>query len=328
MDEPLLDISGLRTYFHTKEGIVKAIDDVNISLGKGEVLGIAGESGCGKSTLALSILRLIPKPGRIESGKILLDNKDLLKMTEDELRETRGGQIAMIFQDPNASLNPVFNVGSQVAEMIELHDKDVSAKKEVLGRSIEMMTTVRIPDARMRYNDYPHQFSGGMRQRVMIAMALSCNPKMLIADEPTTSLDVTIQAQILELMSELKRKYSSSVLLITHDMGVIAELSDRVAIMYAGKIVEYADAIEIFSNSLHPYTQSLLASIPRPDRKRERLETIPGSVPSLITPPPGCRFHPRCRYVGERCMSHDPAIEEVKPGHHVACFNYQQVKGA
>lgn len=328
MDEPLLDISGLRTYFHTKEGIVKAIDDVSISLGKGEVLGIAGESGCGKSTLALSILRLIPKPGRIESGKILLDNKDLLKMTEGELRETRGGQIAMIFQDPNASLNPVFNVGSQVAEMIELHDKDVSAKKEVLDRSIEMMTTVRIPDARIRYNDYPHQFSGGMRQRVMIAMALSCNPKMLIADEPTTSLDVTIQAQILELMNELKRKYSSSVLLITHDMGVIAELSDRVAIMYAGKIVEYADAIEIFSNSLHPYTQSLLASIPRPDRKRERLETIPGSVPSLITPPPGCRFHPRCRYVGEMCKSSEPTIEEAEPGHYVACFNYQQVKGA
>jgi peptide/nickel transport system ATP-binding protein len=233
----------------------------------------------------------------------------------------------MIVQDPNASLKPVFNIGSQVAETIELHDEEADNKEKIRDRSIEMMTTVRIPDAGIRYNDYPHQFSGGMRQRVMIAMALSCNPKMLIADEPTTSLDVTIQAQILELMSELKRKYSSSVLLITHDMGVIAELSDRAAIMYAGKIVEYADINEIFANSLHPYTRSLLASIPRPDQRRERLETIPGSVPSLITPPPGCRFHPRCKFAGEMCKTSEPAIEEVEPQHYVACFNYKQVKG-
>jgi len=315
--EPLLEIRHLKTYFYSDEGVVRAVDDVSLNIGRGEVLGVVGESGCGKSTLALSILRLIRPPGKIVGGEIIFDGNDLLKLSEEEMRKIRGAKISMVFQDPTSCLNPVFTVGSQIEEAVILHQK--LKGKERLAKVIEMLRKVRIPSPEERYKNYPHQFSGGMRQRVMLAIALSCNPDLLIADEPTTNLDVTIQAQVLSLMKDLQREFKSSILLVTHNMGVIAKMSDRVAVMYAGKIVEVADVIPIFEKPYHPYTEALLRSIPKISKIIERLESIPGVVPSLVNPPPGCRFHPRCRYAKEICKREEPPLIEIEPGHLVAC---------
>lgn len=319
MNDQILDIHRLKTYFFVKDGMVRAVDDVDLKLNKGEVLGLVGESGCGKSTLALSIMRLIQNPGKILEGTIIYSGNDLLQLTEKEMRQIRGGQISMIFQDPMSSLNPVYTIGEQIAEAVRIHQK-VSGKKEIQDIVTEMLTTVGVADAELRSSDYPHQFSGGMRQRVMIAMALSCRPQILIADEPTTSLDVTIQAQILDLMLTLKKEFGTSILLITHNLGVVAEISDKVAVMYAGKVVEYGDSVTIFKKPLHLYTQALMSSIPRIDIKQEKLESIPGTVPSLINPPLGCRFAPRCKYATEDCNKNEPILEEVEPGHLVGCF--------
>jgi peptide/nickel transport system ATP-binding protein/oligopeptide transport system ATP-binding protein len=318
MSNDLLDVRNLKTYFYTEEGVVKALEGVNIKVGRKETLGVVGESGCGKSVTALSVLRLILPPGKILNGEIFFNGEDLLLKSEEEMRKVRGKQISMIFQDPNTSLNPVFTVGDQIHEAIKLHE--ALGRLEVKEKTINLFEKVGIPDALKRITDFPHQFSGGMKQRVMIAMALSCNPKLLIADEPTSNLDVTIQAQVLELMKDLKRESDSSVMLITHDFGVIAELSDKVAVMYAGHVVEYGDVFTIFQNPTHPYTKALLGSIPRFDIKKEIHEVIPGSVPNLLDPPTGCRFHPRCKDIFEICDKKIPSLIEVEKGHLAACL--------
>src|SRR5213592_4969010 len=301
MAEVLLSVRNLKTYFYTDEGVVKAVDGLSYELRKGQTLGIVGESGSGKSVHALSVMRLIPQPpGKIVDGQILFDGTNLLKLPEDEMRKVRGNRIAMIFQEPMTSLNPVLTIGEQIAEAVMLHQG--LAKKDAWDRAVEMLEKVKIPLARERVRDYPHQMSGGMRQRVMIAMALSCNPSILIADEPTTALDVTIQAQILELMKRLQRNHGSSILLITHDMGVVSDLAERVAVMYAGSVVEEGTKAAVFRDPQHPYTWGLLGSIPRVGRPRvRRLTAIPGTPPSLLALPPGCRFAPRCRHRFDRC---------------------------
>ena len=318
--KPLLSIEDLKTYYYTYDGVVKAVDGVNLEIRRGETLGLVGESGCGKSTLALSIMRLIPKSSRIIGDKIIFEGEDLLRKSEDELRKIRGGKISMIFQNPLSSLNPVFKVGDQIAETIKIHQN--LDKLKVKERVIELLKKVGISDAEKRMSSYPHQFSGGMMQRAMIAMAFSCNPKLVIADEPTTNLDVTIQAQILELMKTIQNEYKSSFLLISHDFGVISELSDFVAIMYAGKVVEYSDIVSVIKYPIHPYTIELLKSIPRLSSKSKKpLAVIRGKVPDLINPPPGCRFHYRCDFATKICSKKEPKIFEVKPGHFIACFN-------
>jgi oligopeptide/dipeptide ABC transporter ATP-binding protein len=320
MSEFLLNIDDLKVYYFTLEGIVKAVEGVHLKIGKGEALGLVGESGCGKSTTAHSILRLVKKPGKIVEGKIWFENEDLLAKSEAEMRKIRGARIAMIFQNPMTSLNPVFTVGSQIAESIKLHQN--VEKREIKEKVFEILEKVGIPSARERMKDYPHEYSGGMCQRAMVAMALSCNPNLLIADEPTTNLDVTIQAQILDLLRALRKEFGASILLIGHDLGVISELCDKVAVMYAGKLIEHADLATLFKEAKHPYTQALLESIPRLDLETERLRVIPGVVPQLINPPPGCRFHPRCEYVKEICRKEEPPLIEIKQGHTVACFLY------
>jgi oligopeptide/dipeptide ABC transporter ATP-binding protein len=325
MAEPLLSLRNLRTVFHTPEGRVDAVDGVSFRIDPGETLGVVGESGCGKSVTALSILRLVPDPpGKIAGGEILFEGKDLLKLPMPEMRKIRGNDIAMIFQEPMTSLNPVFTIGSQIAEAIELHQKNLGAR-EVSEKVIESLRLVGIPNPAERVEDYPHQLSGGMRQRVMIAMALSCNPKLLIADEPTTALDVTIQAQILDLIDGLKRRLGMSVLLITHDLGIIAEVAQRVVVMYAGRVVEMCSVTEIFERPRHPYTVGLLESLPRfgrgEGRRRQRLRAIPGNVPTLYDRKPACPFHDRCPRVLDVCRIEDPPLEEVSPDHWVACFN-------
>lgn len=315
----LLEVHNLKTQFFTDDGIVKAVDDVSFSIGEEETFGLVGESGCGKSVTALSIIRLIPwPPGKIVGGEIIFDGEDLLKKSEEEMQKIRGCKISMIFQEPMTSLDPVFTVGNEIMEVIQLHqglDKDEARKK-----ALEMLRIVGIPDPERRMKEYPHQLSGGMRQRVMIAMALSCNPKLLIADEPTTALDVTIQAQILRLMDQLKEDFSASVLLITHDLGVIAQQCRNVAIMYAGEIVEYGTVEAIFESPLHPYTVGLNKAIPRLDVDMERLQIIEGTVPNLIQIPSGCRFHPRCPYVMEICRRERPAVTERENSHLSRCF--------
>jgi oligopeptide transport system ATP-binding protein len=317
--EPLLSVRNLKAYFYTMEGVVKAVDGLSFDLFPGETLGIVGESGSGKSVAALSVLRLIPDPpGKILEGEVLFDGRDLRGLSEKEMRSIRGNEIAMIFQDPMTSLNPVFTVGYQIMEAIMLHQK--VNKKVARQRAIKLLAQVGIPRPEERINDYPHQFSGGMRQRVMIAMALSCNPKILIADEPTTALDVTIQAQILRLMNQIKHSANSSIIIITHDLGVIAEMADNILIMYGGKVVEYSDADSIFYRSHHPYTWGLLCSIPRLDEtKKRRLIPIEGVPPSLIHVPAGCSFHPRCPYAREICFKVVPELREVGSFHRVAC---------
>ena len=325
MAERLLEVKGLNTHFFTDEGVVRAVDGVDFHIDKGETLGIVGESGCGKSVTALSIMRLIPQPpGRITEGSIMYDGKNLLDLTPAQMRKIRGKEISMIFQEPMTSLNPVFTVGEQIAEALRLHEG--LNRRDAMDKTVEMLKLVHIPNAERRVKEYPHQLSGGMRQRVMIAMALSCNPKLLIADEPTTALDVTIQAQILELLNELKSKLGMAIMLITHDMGVIAETAQRVVVMYAAKVAEEAPVGELFKEPLHPYTQGLLRSIPRIDlaaTQKIKLETIPGTVPTLRgVEKPGCRFAPRCAFAKPMHFDNTPELKEVRPGHKVACFLY------
>ncbi len=323
--EPLVEVKDLHTEFHTEDGLVKAVDGVNLHIGRGETLGVVGESGCGKSVTALSIMRLIPwPPGRIASGDIRFEGRDVLKLPEDEMRKIRGNEISMIFQEPMTSLNPVFTVGEQIAETVELHQG--LKRKEAMDKAVEMFKLVGIPLPERRVKEYPHQLSGGMRQRVMIAMALSCNPKLLIADEPTTALDVTIQAQILELMKKLKQELGMAIMLITHDLGVVAEMTERVVVMYAGKVVEEAPVRELYKHPLHPYTQGLLRSIPRLNAPKERLHVIEGVVPSLMNLPPGCRFAGRCPHAFDKCRREQPSLRVVKGNdgdgsrHAVSCW--------
>ena len=325
MPDRLLDVRNLKTYFFTDEGTVRAVDGVDLHIDKGETLGVVGESGCGKTVTALSVMRLVPQPpGRIVAGEIRYNGRDLLKLPPAQMRKVRGKEIAMIFQEPMTSLNPVFTCGEQIAEALRLHEG--LGRREALNRTVELLRLVHMSNPERRVKEYPHQLSGGMRQRVMIAMALSCNPKLLIADEPTTALDVTIQAQILDLLNELKAKLRMAVMLITHDMGVIAEIAQRVMVMYAAKVAEEAPALDLFKEPLHPYTQGLLRSIPRIDlaaTEKRRLETIQGVVPTLKGEiPPGCRFAPRCPHVKAVCTERDPALREIKPGHRVACWLY------
>ncbi|MCC6455259.1 MAG: ABC transporter ATP-binding protein [Caldilineaceae bacterium] len=316
--QPLLEVKGLKTYFYTEDGVVQAINGVDFAIRPGEVMGLVGESGSGKSVTSLSIMRLLSASGKIVSGEILLGGHDLVTMPEDELVQLRGDEISMIFQQPASSLNPVFRIGDQIAETIMIH-QDLS-KQEAWQQAVEMLRKVGIPDAARRATAFPHEISGGQAQRVMIAMALSCLPKLLIADEPTTALDVTIQAQILDLMRKLRSETGTAILLITHDMGVIAEMCDSVAVMYAGQIVEYADVITLFDKPLHPYTEGLLAAIPVLGDVRESLAVIPGSVPNLIDLPPACKFAARCPYVKDLCTETETRLIEVEPGHSVRCF--------
>jgi oligopeptide/dipeptide ABC transporter ATP-binding protein len=315
----LIQVKNLRTSFFTPEGEVRAIDGVSFEIGEGKTLGLVGESGCGKSVTSLSIMRLIPSPpGKIVGGEILYRGRDLLKLRNEEMRKIRGNEISMIFQEPMTSLNPVFTVGNQIGEAIKLHQG--LGKRETREKTIEMLRLVKIADPESRVDSYPHQLSGGMRQRVMIAMALSCNPSLLIADEPTTALDVTIQAQILELMKELQQKIGMALLLITHDLGVVAEQANDVAIMYAGKIVERASTEAIFTKPLHPYTVGLLNSLPNVGgEKKKRLDAIPGVVPSPLHLPSGCRFRDRCPKAADICAQAEPTLEEKDPGHTAAC---------
>ena len=308
----------LHTIFETEDGVVPAVDGVDLYIEKGETLGVVGESGCGKSVTSLSIMRLVGRPGRIAEGEILFNGTDLLKLQESEMRKIRGNQISMIFQEPMTSLNPVYTVGDQIAEAIVLHQH--KTRSQAFQQAVEMLRTVGIPAAERRAHDYPHQMSGGMRQRVMIAMALSCNPNLLIADEPTTALDVTIQAQILEIMRELQKNFGSAIMIITHDLGVIAETASRVDVMYAGKVVEEADVKTLFSVPHHPYTEGLLQSIPRLDTPKGRLHVIEGVVPNPLALPPGCRFAPRCPYVRDICREKEPPLMEVAPGVKAACW--------
>ncbi|MBV9119225.1 MAG: ABC transporter ATP-binding protein [Chloroflexi bacterium] len=317
--EQLLSVRNLRTQFRTQDGVVKAVDGVSFEIGKGETLGVVGESGCGKSVTALSIMRLVSDPpGRIVGGEIIFDGRDLLKLKDEEMRKVRGRRIAMIFQDPMTSLNPVLTISRQLTEALELHLR--MSHRAAKERAIELLDLVGIPAARARIDDYPHQFSGGMRQRVMIAMALSCNPELLIADEPTTALDVTIQAQIIDLIKKLSTDFGTAVMFISHNLGVVAGLCDRINVMYAGHVVETAATDELFAHPKHPYTLGLLRSIPRLDEARkEKLVPIEGLPPDLINPPAGCPFSPRCTYRVERSLETRPELREVRPGHAVAC---------
>jgi len=322
MKETLLEINNLQTYFRTDEGVAKAVDGVDLKMPRGQTLGLVGESGCGKSVTALSIMRLIPNPpGRIVGGEIIFEGHDLLRLTKSEMRTVRGNTISMIFQEPMTALNPVYRVGSQMAEVIQLHQK--VGKREAMDRALEMLCKVGIADPERRLKEYPHQISGGMRQRVLIAMALSSHPKLVIADEPTTALDVTIQAQILDLMNELKEEMGTSNLLITHDLGVIFEMAQWVAVMYAGKVVEYASLHDLFTRPLHPYTIGLMESIPHIDRPippDRKLKTIPGMVPSLFDLVEGCSFRDRCEHAFDRCRYEEPQLIDVDSEHLVRCW--------
>ncbi len=328
-NKPLLEVKNLKTYFFTEDGVVKAVDGVDFKVFPGEVLGLVGESGCGKSVTSLSIMRLISQPGKVLEGEIVFDGQDLLKLTEAEMTHVRGNRISMIFQQPQTALNPVFKVGNQIGEVLNIH-QDLG-KEAGWKRAIELLKMVGIPEAERRAESYPHELSGGMAQRVMIAMALACLPELLIADEPTTALDVTIQAQILGLMRDLRTKVGASVILITHDLGVIAEMAERVAVMYAGRIVEQADVKTLFAKPLHPYTQGLMGSIPVLGKIKEKLDVIPGNVPNLVNLPPGCRFAPRCRarveYQLKICTQLEPDLIEVVSAHTTRCWLYQETEG-
>ena len=315
----LLTVDRLKTYFYTSEGIIRAVDDVSFKIERGRILGIVGESGCGKSMTAMSIMRLVPSPGKIVGGHINFDGHDLLKLSNEEIRRLRGDRMAMIFQDPMTSLNPVFTIGEQIAEILRTHRG--LKKSAALERTESLLQNVGIPDPARRIREYPHQMSGGMRQRVMIAMAISCEPSLIIADEPTTALDVTIQAQILRLLKGLTDSLNTALILISHDLGIIAETADEVGVMYAGKVVEYATTKELFANPLHPYTIGLLESIPRfGEVKEDRLRTIKGAVPKLSELPAGCKFNPRCKYVIEKCNNAEPELIDTGVGHLVRCW--------
>lgn len=327
--KPLLEVKNLKTYFYTEDGVVHAVDGVDFYVNPGEVLGIVGESGCGKSVTSLSIMRLIGIPGKIVEGEILFDGKDLVKASEKEMMQVRGNRISMIFQQPQSSLNPVFRAGDQISEVLNIHQD--FGKEAGQKRAVELLKLVGIPQPDKRAESYPHELSGGMAQRVMIAMALACVPDLLIADEPTTALDVTIQAQILDLMRDMKQQLGSAMILITHDLGVIAEMANRVAVMYAGEIVEQSPVDALFDNPLHPYTQGLIGSIPVLGEIKERLEVIPGSVPNLIAPPPGCRFAPRCKARIEHnlsiCTDNRPNLIDVSENHKVRCWLFEDAEG-
>jgi len=323
MEETLLSIEGLKTYFFTEAGIVKAVDGVSFHLNKGESLGLVGESGSGKTVTALSVLRTVPKPGKIIEGILEFNGEDLLTKTEEEMREIRGREISIIFQDPTSSLNPVYNIETQLRDVILAH-KNIS-KTECREKIIELLKLVGLPEAETRMREYPHQFSGGMKQRVAIARALALQPKLLFADEPTTNLDVTIQAQVLGLLNELKRKLGTSLVMITHDMGIVAQVTTRVVLLYAGNVCEIAKTYDLFEKPRHPYAEALLAAVPRLDM-RKTLRVIPGNIPNLIYPPPGCRFHPRCKYAKQHCNEKIPILEEIEEGHFVACHEWRNIK--
>jgi len=324
--QALLEVQNLKTFFFTGDGVVKAVDGVAFEVFPGEILGLVGESGCGKSVTSFSILQLVDQPGKIIEGKIFFEGRNLLELNESEMTRMRGDRISMIFQQPQSSLNPVFSVGSQIAEVFRIHNKEIS-KQEAWDKSIELIKLVGIADAESKAKAYPHELSGGQAQRIMIAMALALEPRLLIADEPTTALDVTIQAQILDLILALRDKLDTSVILITHDLGLIAETADRVAVMYAGRIIEQAEVITLFQEPLHPYAKGLIASVPILGDVKEELEVIPGSVPNLIDLPEGCKFAPRCQARIEQnlqiCTEQEPDLIEFKPGHLIRCWLYQ-----
>jgi peptide/nickel transport system ATP-binding protein len=324
VSEALLEISGLKTHFKTDDGMVRAVDGVDLTIGRGETLGVVGESGCGKTVTAMTVLKLIAMPpGKIVEGRILWKGRDLVPLGSDEMRRIRSREIAIVFQEPMTSLNPVYTIGEQIAEVVRLHQG--LNRREAMDRAVEMLRLVHVPAPERRVRDYPHQLSGGMRQRAMIAMALICGPELLIADEPTTALDVTIQAQILDLLGEMKEQFGMAVMLITHAMGVVAETAERVAVMYAGRVVEEAAVDQLFARPLHPYTQGLIRSIPRLDLtsgKKRRLAAITGTVPSLLDPPPGCRFAPRCTYAIGACTKAVPELRPIDSDHKVACVLY------
>lgn len=322
---PLLEVKNLKTYFYTEDGVVHAVDGVDFYVNSGEVLGIVGESGCGKSVTSLSIMKLISQPGKIIEGQIMFDGKDLVQASEEEMMQVRGNRVSMIFQQPQSALNPVFKAGDQISEVLNIH-QDLG-KEAGVKRAVELLKLVGIPDPERRAEAFPHELSGGMAQRVMIAMALACVPDLLIADEPTTALDVTIQAQILDLMRDMRTQLGSAMILITHDLGVIAEMADRVAVMYAGEIVEQSKVVDLFDNGLHPYTKGLIGSIPVLGEIREKLEVIPGSVPNLVDPPKGCRFAPRCLARTQHnlsiCTVEHPELIDIDESHKVRCWLYQ-----
>jgi oligopeptide/dipeptide ABC transporter ATP-binding protein len=321
----ILEVRNLKTHFYTEDGVVKAVDGVDFAVRSGEVMGLVGESGCGKSVTSFSIMRLVGVPGKIVSGEILFQGQSMLDLPESEMQKIRGNRISMIFQQPMSSLNPVFKVGDQIAEVLDIHEE--LDKDETRDRVIELLRTVGIPEAAKRVDAYPHELSGGMAQRVMIAMALACVPELLIADEPTTALDVTIQAQILDLLRNLRSQMNTSIILITHDLGIVAEMCERVAVMYAGRLVEETDVYTLFSEPRHPYTVGLIGSVPVLGKVKDRLDMIPGSVPNLIDLPPGCKFAPRCRDRIERklgiCTAREPELQSVGPRHTVRCWLYQ-----
>jgi oligopeptide/dipeptide ABC transporter ATP-binding protein len=329
IEKPLLEVRNLKTYFYTEDGVVKAVDGVDFTVGRGEVLGLVGESGCGKSVTSLSIMRLIGIPGKVVAGEIMFEGRNLLELSEAEMVHMRGNRMSMIFQQPQSSLNPVFKVGDQVAEVLQIHEN--MSKQESWEKAVELLRLVGIADPESKAHSYPHEVSGGQAQRVMIAMALALNPQLLIADEPTTALDVTIQAQILDLMRGLRTRMGTAVILITHDLGVISEMADRVAVMYAGRIVEQADIKTLFKNPMHPYTQGLMASIPVLGTVKEVLDVIPGSVPNLVNLPPGCQFAPRCRAMTEHqltiCTQVEPQLLPIEPAHLSRCWLYQDYEG-
>jgi peptide/nickel transport system ATP-binding protein len=322
MPDTLLKIEGLKTYFYTEAGIVKAVDNVSFEIRKGESLGLVGESGSGKTVTALSVLRIIPKPGRLVDGKIFFKDRNLLDLKEKEMQSIRGTEIAIIFQDPSSSLNPVYNVETQLRDILTAHES--LSKEECKKRILELLNLVGIPEAEIRMREFPHQFSGGMKQRVAIARALALHPALLFADEPTTSLDVTIQAQVLDLLEKLKQEMNMSLVMITHDMGIIAKMTTRVVVMYAGTVCEVAKTEDLFEQPRHPYTALLLAAVPRLDM-RKTLKVIPGNIPNLIEPPSGCRFHPRCKYATDKCMLTPPELIEIGPDHFVACHNWNEI---
>ena len=319
----ILKIENLKTYFDTFAGLVKAVDGVSLQVGEGETLGLVGESGSGKSVTALSILGIVPKPGKIMDGKVIYKGENLLEKSENELQKIRGKEIGYIFQDPSTSLNPVFTIADQLTEVIRVHQN--LTKREALERAVELLRLVEIPDPELKIWSYPHQLSGGMKQRIAVARALSCQPSLLLADEPTTNLDVTIQAQILQLMKNLKDKLGMSMILITHDMGIVAGVADRITVLYAGRVCETADTKTIFYNPLHPYTNALLTAVPSLALRKEKLEVIPGTIPNLVDPPSGCRFHPRCEYAKDVCAKKIPPLIEVESGHYVACHRALEI---
>jgi oligopeptide/dipeptide ABC transporter ATP-binding protein len=323
MSKELLEIENLKTYFYTWAGIVKAVDGVSLKVKEGETLGLVGESGSGKTVTALSILRIVPTPGKIIDGRISYRGENLLEKRENEMQKIRGKEIAYIFQDPATSLNPIFSIADQLMEVIRRHQN--VGKQEALEKAIELFRLVEIPDPEIKIWSYPHQLSGGMKQRMAVARALSCQPSLLLADEPTTNLDVTIQAQILELMKNLKKKLGMSMILITHDMGVVAGVADRITVLYAGRVCESASTRTIFYNPMHPYTVALLTAVPNLAMKREKLTIIPGTIPNLIEPPSGCRFHPRCEYAGSECVETVPPLVEIEPEHYVACIRAKEI---